>query len=314
MFIPAARRSEKKQVCWRWAAISRGPLWVDAGTGSEAFSVLNKWRDIVCLGLVFGLCLLVAGNPAFSDDIPDMVFFPEGEFMMGSPEDEGLRDEHPRHPVYLDAFYLDKFEATGKDFLEFLQSNPREHPTITGWYGREPRPDMMNRPVIGLTWKRCKKYCEWRGKRMPTEAEWERAASGLEGRLFPWGRELPDETRANFNRCCFINKGQVLEDADSLPLGRTPEGIFHMAGNIAEWVHDWYDPTYYRNSAYRNPQGPGSGRYHVIRGGAWNSLPDYLRSKRRYGNNDGQDFYGIGCRCARSMKGVPEEPATPSKP
>lgn len=266
------------------------------------FKALNKLWPKAGAGLLLVFFFLAGSAPVHPGEMPDMAFYPEGEFLMGSPEDQGLRDEHPRHPVFLGAFYLDKFEATGKDFVEFLEANPKEHPTITGWYGREPRPDMMDKPVIGLTWDRCRKYCEWKGKRLPTEAEWERAAAGLEGRLFPWGEALPDETRANFNRCCFINKGQVLEEARSLPKGATPEGVFNMAGNIAEWVQDWYDPFYYRDSAYRNPQGPRTGRYHVVRGGAWNSLPDYLRSRRRYGNNDGQDFYGIGCRCALSLR------------
>lgn len=243
----------------------------------------------------------------------EMVLYPAGEFMMGSPEGKGLRDEHPRHPVFLDAFYLDKYEVTGNDFKAFLEAHPEEHPTITGWYGREPRPGLGDSPVIGLTWDRCRKYCEWRGKRLPTEAEWERAATGLEGRTFPWGEARPDPSRANFNHCCFINKGQVLERVNSLPQGKTPEGVYHLAGNIAEWVQDWYDSAYYKDSAYRNPRGPETGSYHVIRGGAWNSLPDYLRSQRRYGNNDGKDFYGIGCRCARSEI-LSETPSINSKP
>lgn len=229
-----------------------------------------------------------------------MIFFKAGEFLMGSPQDQGLGDEHPQHKVYLDAFFLDRYEVSNADFARFLEANPREHPTITGWYDRVPRPGMEHRPVIGLTWKRCQSYCQWRGKRLPTEAEWERAAAGVEGRIFPWGNQIPDETRANFGKCCFIKKGEVLEKVDSFPAGRTPQGIFNMSGNIAEWVRDWYDSGYYKVSPYRNPQGPEKGRYHVVRGGAWNSLPDYMRTRRRYGNNDGQDFYGIGCRCART--------------
>ncbi len=229
-----------------------------------------------------------------------MVYFPAGEFLMGSPEGKGRKDETPMHKVYLNSFWLDKFEVTGKDFEDFLKHYPKEHPTITGWYGREARPDMKNKPVIGLTWKRCKKYCEWKGKRLPTEAEWERAASGLEKREFPWGNELPDFDRANFNRCCFINKGTILHEVGTLEKGKTPEGIYDMAGNIAEWVFDWYDKKYYKVSPYKNPKGPAKGKYHVIRGGAWNSLTNYMRSSFRYGNNDGQEFYGIGCRCAKS--------------
>ena len=235
-----------------------------------------------------------------------MVYFPPGEFLMGSPEGEGRRDEHPRHAVWLDGFYLDRFEVSGGDFQAFLEAHPKEHPPITGWFGRRPRPGLEERPVIGLTWDRCRRFCEWKGKRLPTEAEWERAAAGREGRRYPWGNAPPDLSRANFGRCCFIMKGEILNPVGALEKGRTPEGVYDLAGNIAEWVADWYDPGYYRISAYRNPQGPARGRYHGIRGGAWNSLPDYLRSARRYGESDGKDFYGIGCRCARSAGKSPE--------
>ncbi len=229
----------------------------------------------------------------------DMAFFPAGEFWMGSERDQGLRDEMPRHKVWLDAFWLDRYEVTGGDFEVFLAGNPREHPTITGWWDRKVRPGMAQKPVIGLSWKRCLNYCEWRGKRLPTEAEWERGAVGLQSRIYPWGMEPPGPERANFNKCCFIQKGEVLEEVGALKAGQTPEGVYAMAGNIAEWVNDWYDKSYYSVSEYKNPGGPQTGTYHVIRGGAWNSLPDYMRSARRYGVDDAKDFYGIGCRCAR---------------
>ena len=228
-----------------------------------------------------------------------MVYFAPGEFWMGS-EEEGRFDEIPRHKVYLDAFYMDKYEATGKDFEVYLDANPDQHPTITGWVERKVRDDMSARPVFGLSWERCSNYCSWKGKRLPTEAEWERAAAGLESRTYPWGNEVPDANRANFGKCCFVNKGLVLDEVGSHEQGRTPEGIYDLGGNIAEWVYDWYDKNYYKYSEHRNPQGPEKGKYHVIRGGAWNSFSGYIRSSHRYGYNDGQDFYGIGCRCAKS--------------
>ncbi|MFQ5443446.1 MAG: formylglycine-generating enzyme family protein [Nitrospinales bacterium] len=230
----------------------------------------------------------------------EMVYFPSGEFWMGSPEGVGQPDEHPRHKVHLDAFYLDRFEVTGADFMEFLTDQPDEHPTITGWWGRQVRPGMENHPVIGLTWKRCQKFCRWNGKRLPTEAEWERAAAGLAGRLYPWGNEPPTQERANFYKCCFIMKGEILQKKGSFESGKTPEGVYDMAGNIAEWVFDWYDKNYYKVAEQKNPRGTEDGKYHVIRGGAWNSLPNNLRSSDRYGYNDGKDYYGIGCRCAKS--------------
>ncbi len=260
-------------------------------------------------GLTIGIFILssyilVSVNERFSgdNDKAGMVFFPEGEFWMGSVEGDGHKDEHPRHKVFLDAFFLDRYEVTGEDFQRYLEKKPEEHPTITGWFGRKVRPGMQKRPVIGLSWKRCLKFCRWQGKRIPTEAEWERAAAGLEGRRYPWGNQVPDSTRANFNKCCFIMKGKILKEVGYYEAGKTPEGVYDLAGNIAEWVHDWYDKSYYKISKYRNPPGPDQGTYHIVRGGAWNSMAGYLRATARYGYDDANDFYGIGCRCAKSAK------------
>ena len=252
-----------------------------------------------CIVFLMGAASALAESPS-SQDARGMVLIPAGEFLMGSPEGTGRKDEYPQHKVTLDAFWIDRYEVTGGDFEKYLEQNPKQHPTITGWYDRKARPEMVHKPVIGLTWKRCRNYCLWRGKRLPTEAEWERAAGGTHHRTYPWGEEPLDATRAHFNRCCFINKGDILREAGSLERGKTPEGVYDMSGNIAEWVFDWYDARYYQKSPRKNPKGPPKGKYHVIRGGAWNSLSDYMRVSHRYGQNDGQDFYGIGCRCAKS--------------
>lgn len=228
-----------------------------------------------------------------------MVLIPAGEFIMGSREGTGREDERPAHRVALDAYYIDVHEATGKDFEAYMDDRPEVHPTVTGWYDRKVRPDMARRPAFGLTWKRCRDYCAWTGKRLPTEAEWERAAGGVENRTYPWGNELPDPSRVNFGRCCFVMKGLVLSEVGMLKAGATPDHIFDLAGNVAEWTSDWYDANYYKVSPSKNPKGPEQGKYRVIRGGAWNSLPGYLRSSARYGYNDAKDFYGIGCRCVK---------------
>ncbi|MBI4384719.1 MAG: SUMF1/EgtB/PvdO family nonheme iron enzyme [Nitrospinae bacterium] len=233
-----------------------------------------------------------------------MVLIPAGEFWMGSPDGAGQKDENPRHKVYLDAYYIDRLETTGKDFEEYLAANPDQHPTITGWDGRHVVPDMARRPVFGLTWMRCRDYCSWRGKRLPTEAEWERAAAGPNNRPYPWGNEPPGPERANFGKCCFVMAGRIFAEVGSLTAGKTPEeGVYDLAGNAAEWVFDWYEKDYYRRSEYENPRGPEKGKYHVIRGGAWNSDANYMRSADRYGYDDAHDFYGVGCRCAKSVSG-----------
>jgi len=257
----------------------------------------------------FVFFLLIGLSPfsetfAAMDEEPDTVLIPAGEFLMGSPEGVGQADEHPAHKVYLDAYYIDRYEVSGKDFEQYLSANPAQHPTITGWWDRKIRPDMADKPVIGLRWERCLNYCVWRGKRLPTEAEWERAAGGLTQRLHPWGNEPATQKRANFGRCCFIMKGEILRKSGSHEEGKTPEGVYDMSGNIAEWVYDWYDKNFYQSSPYKNPKGPEQGKRHTIRGGAWNSVSDYMRSGNRYGHDDGKDFYGIGCRCVRSA--IPE--------
>lgn len=247
-------------------------------------------------GLIFFIVVSISKVEANSE----MVHFPAGEFVMGSPGEVGKSNEHPPHNVYLDAFYLDRYEVTFQDFEKYLAVNPKQYPTITGWVDRKARKDMLEKPIFGLQWKRCKRYCEWREKRLPTEAEWERAARGLENRKYPWGNEPPDKQRANFGNCCFIQKGKVLSKVGSYEQGQSPEKVFDLGGNVAEWVYDWYDKKYYKKGPHRNPQGPKKGKYHVIRGGAWNSLPVYLRSSSRYGDSDAKDYYGIGCRCAKS--------------
>jgi len=245
--------------------------------------------------------VLMLFQPCWGSEVSsrEMVHFSAGEFEMGSPVDIGKKNEHPKHKVYLNAFYLDRFEVTFADFEAYLAAHLKKYPTITGWVDRKVRADMVNKPIFGLQWKRCRNYCEWREKRMPTEAEWERAAKGTRNSIYPWGNEPPDKTRANFGHCCFVNKGKVHTEIGHYERGMTAEGIFDMGGNVAEWVSDWYDKKYYKTAPYKNPRGPKKGKYHVIRGGAWNSLPMYLRSSSRYGESDGKDYYGIGCRCAK---------------
>ena len=124
-------------------------------------------RYIGCVILVLLLNGISFGKDKF---FPEMEYFPEGEFEMGSTEGKGKKNEHPRHKVYLSAFFLDKYEVTFSDFEAYLAVNLNKYPTITGWIDRKARKDMINKPIFGLQWKRCRNYCSWRGKRMPTEA------------------------------------------------------------------------------------------------------------------------------------------------
>ena len=178
------------------------------------------WLFVLWVVFLSGTVMALADSSETGE--PDMVLIPAGDFLLGSAEGTGRKDEYPQHTVYLDAYWIDRYEVTGGDFEAYLAQNPKQHPTITGWYDRKVRPGMERKPVIGLTWKRCRNYCLWRGKRLPTEAEWERAAGGRNHRTYPWGEELPDETRAHFNRCCFIDKGDTLQEVGALELGKTP--------------------------------------------------------------------------------------------
>ena len=158
--------------------------------------------------LSLGVMVALSFNNVEADS--EMAYIPAGEFLMGSPDEAGKSNEPPQHKVYLDAFFIDRYEVTFKEFEEYLDVSPEQHPTITGWYDRKARPDMLNKPVFGLRWERCKKYCEWKQKRLPTEAEWERTAKGIENRAYPWGNEPPSDHRANYGNCCFIQRGMVL--------------------------------------------------------------------------------------------------------
>jgi hypothetical protein len=163
-----------------------------------------------------------------------MVLIPAGKFWMGSPDGEGKEDEHPRHQVFLDAFYMDKFEVTVSRYDQFVQSTDRSKPKFwdqadTGKHG--------NLPVVGVDWNDAEAYCRWAGKRLPTEAEWEKAARGTDGRTYPWGTEAPTARLANFgNQSSPIMKAyeERLMPVDRDEAGQSPYGLHHMAGNVWE--------------------------------------------------------------------------------
>ena len=232
-----------------------------------------------------------------------MVLIPAGEFMMGSREDmAGAKDELPAHPVYLDAYYIDQYEVTTMHYAKFVHETKRDvpefWPTLT--YKLHEK-----KPVIGVTWDDAVGYCAWAGKRLPTEAEWEKAARGTDQRKYPWGNEVPDRTRANFDRTMMFTVYGVLVDVGSLEAGKSPYGAYDMAGNVSEWVSDWYGQDYYMNSPPRNPKGPASGQERVIRGGFWNdhsgSWNDYggVASVTRGSTSFRSAGNALGLRCAQ---------------
>ncbi|MFH0801928.1 MAG: SUMF1/EgtB/PvdO family nonheme iron enzyme [bacterium] len=236
-------------------------------------------------------------------DGSELILIPAGEFTMGSPQGEGSDNEHPQHNVYLDVYYIGKHEVTNKQFAKFVQE--------TGYQARWPWRDYYNlrtaaHPVISVTWNDAKAYCEWAGLRLPTEAEWEKAARGTDGRNYPWGNEW-DERNCNcyqgpkLSRIANISQGRGTLPVGSFPLGASPYGCLDMAGNVDEWCSDWYGEKYYGNSPQRNPQGPGSGSDRVLRGGSWNCcFKDFFRAAfRSYGVPNFRSEY-CGFRVARS--------------
>ncbi len=210
-----------------------------------------------------------------------MVFVPAGEFIMGSPEGEGDDDEHPQRTVYLDAFYIGKYEVTNAEYKECVDAGACDPPSMNSSYTRDPyygNPEYDNYPVIYVSWYDAQAYCDWKGVRLPTEAEWEKAARGTDGQEYPWGNEAPDETKLNHE----LTVGNTTE-VGSYPDGASPYGAMDMAGNVYEWVADWYDPDYYREAPNRNPQGPDSGNSRVLRGGSWFNDQGFARCAYRSG-------------------------------
>ena len=243
-------------------------------------------------------------SPITGKDGAVMVLVAAGEFMMGAREDdkEAAKDERPAHQVYLDAFYIDQYEVTTSRYATFFQEMKRNPPE---YWSESVLKRHGNKPVVGVTWEDANAYCVWAGKKLPTEAEWEKAARGTDGRLYPWGQEPPNEQLANFNQGFDFKDYGVLTDVGSFESGKSPYGAYDMAGNAWEWVADWYDETLYQQRAtgkepVRNPQGPDKGEFKVLRGGSWSDFEaGNLRSANRFGNNPSSRFYDLGFRCAQ---------------
>jgi formylglycine-generating enzyme required for sulfatase activity len=297
---------------------------------------------------LFAICMACGSSPIEDEnheliveqpDLMNMVLIPAGEFLMGSFEGEGAFDEHPQHKVYLDTYYIDKYEVTNAQFKKFVEAtgyvtdaerkgfgevwNPRE--IISYWKllpfegvtwqcpnawvkwktGSSPHPkvwdnyhieDQMDYPVVQVSWNDAQAYTKWAGKRLPTEAEWEKAARGIDGRKWPWGNEfdLCEEITAYAN----INSDSPLP-VGCFPVDISPYGVYNLTGNVQEWAADWYAPDYYTYTPQKNPKGPDTGSFRVLRGGSWKDVKCHhvLSANRAYQSPDYSSNF-VGFRCA----------------
>jgi len=260
------------------------------------------------VSLVFGLTLLMrpgAGGEAIASE--EMVLIPSGTYLAGDSRQSGYRecvkynrvckkswfeDEQPAHRVFISEFYIDKYEVTEDEFARISGGRPAEHPG--GRY-----------PAQAVTWHEALAYCRKLGKRLPTEAEWEKAARGGQDGVYPWGPEAAS-MKANFcdRRCEKKWRVDRFDDGypEAAPVGRYPAngfGLYDMAGNVYEWVADTYDPDYYAHAPEKDPAGPASGRRKVIRGGSWINYPTGIRPADRTDAKADSRLEFVGFRCAR---------------
>jgi formylglycine-generating enzyme required for sulfatase activity len=230
-----------------------------------------------------------------------MVLVPSGEFLMGSPEGEGGGDEHPQHKVYLDAYYIYKYEVTHGQFARFVNETGYN---AEGKWNYHNKPGMDGLPVGSVTWNDAVAYCTWAHVRLPTEAEWEKAARGSDGRKYPWGNSWNDDMCNWFKGpklpgMADIGQGRGPLPVGSFPLGASPCGALDMAGNVWEWCNDWYGAAYYGSSASKNPRGPSTGKTHSVRGGSfYNDIPVCFPCADRYMLYPYNRGFIFGFRCA----------------
>lgn len=235
-----------------------------------------------------------------------MVLIAGGDFFMGDPAEEDIHyDENPCHRVRLDAFWIDCYEVTNRLYKRFVEETGHPVPFVDtewaqpyNWRNNCYPPDKADFPVVLVSWEDAAAYAAWAGKRLPTEAEWEKAArGGLVNKQYPWGDAI-DDTRANFFTS--ITAANELKPVGSFPAN--PYGLYDVAGNVWEWCSDWYVKTYYRGTPDSNPRGPEQGLYRVFRGGSWVNRGEQLRCSERARNVPDYRSYIIGFRCAQSAE------------
>ena len=262
------------------------------------------------------LCLLLSAflaAPSSAWAAQELCLIPAGTFIMGSDTD--LPNEAPMHEIYLEAYYIGKTEVTNAEYYRFwLETGGAgsEHTPISygGEFGTWPEiaKTQPDHPVIGVSWHSAAAYAAWRGMRLPTEAEWEKAARGTNARRWPWGNTFKQRIKnTNTHANVWDQSGAYLQPVASYATGISPYGAQDMAGNVWEWVADWYSETFYHHTPDRNPKGPKVGSRRVVRGGSWLNAEMLARCSTRIGQYPKIGTSFIGFRLAKDADPLNEK-------
>ena len=275
-------------------------------------STISISVGLFLINLLVGGLDLVRANQSTEIEGKDgapMVLVPEGVFPMGVPKaarDGGI-DERPNHDVFLDTFYIDKYEVTNGRYLQFVTETGHrtpQHPSDPKkgiWQGNIMPESIIDLPVINVDWYDADAYCKWAGKRLPTEAEWEKAAKGPNDWRFPWGDVEPTDRHLNYNQVTWRGEA-TLVPVGIYEKGKSPYGAYDMAGNVWEWVADWYEADYYSKSPDRNPKGPQTGGYKVLRSSGWQGETPQARIFTRIRSKPLDRNHSTGFRCAKDAQ------------
>lgn len=237
-------------------------------------------------------------------DRAEMILIPAGKFIMGADESDKKADESekPRHEVYLDTFYIYKFEVTNRQFRKFVEDTGYN---ADGNWEKWVTPGTWDYPVVMVSWNDANAYGKWAGVKLPTETQWEKSARGTDGRIYPWGNKWNPELCNNKNTSDDILRGKTrmlynktgITPGGMFPAGKSPYGVMDMVGNVQEWCRDWFDEEYYKKSPKKNPEGPSRGTDKVLRGGSFYQEIETCRTTHREDNFPKGNDTDYGFRC-----------------